>query len=649
MRPKTEIIKESKLSLSLVLIFLLFVSFWGFKVSLENDIISLDDPEILSQSMIRVFSLENLREMATSFKTGNWIPVVWISFAIDYKLFGLAPWGYHLTSVLIHGLNVCLVFFLFSRVTQALYGKNKAYWGGIISALVFGLHPLRVESVVWIAERKDLLCAFFYLLVLTLYVKWMETYKNLLPKLRYFVLLVFFAFSLMSKPMAVSLPIILILLDIYPLNRVNNIFDLWISTREKTFFFILSLVVGLITIQAQKDVGAMEQVYRTAINDRLMNTIHNIFFYVQKTFLPQSLTPLYPFQEPWSPFSGWFIVSIIFFTGLTFIGVKSWLRGNKLLGVAWLAYLVILTPVSGLIQVGSAAAADRYSYLPTIPVFFIAVGSTIAIFSYGRQNIFVSSSFFFILIFIFSLTQKQIKFWKNSENFWKRTVSIYPSSIPLARRNYARALLENGKFKKAENQLKVALETSPNNPNLLADLGYLYVYLKKADYAEKYLKLALKYNQFNLEALINMGILEKNRGKLGPAQIYFLRALQIDRYRFDVYNHLGEIFSKMEKYQDAEFNFKKAIKLNPIAPDIHLNLGKLYLNFNKYKEAEREFLTALKEDPYYFNARVSLGDVYVKMGLLDQAKREYQKALHINPVSKKALETLEKLTLISKN
>jgi Tfp pilus assembly protein PilF len=649
MNQNNNFIKEYKPPLWMVLFFLSAMSVLGFLESLENDIVSLDDPEILSQSMIRAFTLENWREMITSFKTGNWIPVVWISFAIDYKLFGLAPWGYHLTSILIHGFNVCLVFFLFFHITQPLYGRNKAYWGGAIAALLFGVHPLRVESVVWIAERKDLLCAFFYLLVLTLYVKWMEVDKKSLPKIKYFVLLVFFALSLMSKPMAVSLPIILILLDIHPLNRIVSISGFWTSIREKFFFFILSLIIGLTTIQAQKQVGAMEQVYRNGLSDRLMNSIHNVFFYVQKTFWPQSLSPLYPFQEPWSPFSGWFIISIIFFSGVTLFCIKAWKDGNKISGIAWLSYLIILMPVSGFVQVGSAAAADRYSYLPTIPIFFLMIGSIITVSLDKTRHILIGSLFCLIFISIFYLTQRQIEVWKNSENFWARTIKFYPGSIPLARRNYARALLENGRFEKAENQLKIALKISPKNPDILSDLGYLYIYLNRVLKAETYLKAALEVNPFNLEALINMGTLEKNKKQLGPAQIYFRRALQINKSRFDVYNHLGEIFIELRKYKDAEFNFKKAIALNSVAPDIHLNLGKLYLNSKKYKDAERETLIALKEDPAYLEARINLGDIYLKMKFIDRAKKEYQKALKIDPTAEKVIERLSSLTLALKN
>jgi protein O-mannosyl-transferase len=396
-------------------------------------------------------------------------------------------------------------------------------------------------------------------------------------------------------------------------------------------------------------VGAMEQVYRNGLSDRFMNSIHNIFFYVQKTFWPQSLTPLYPFQEPWSPFSGWFIISIIFFSGTTLICLKAWKDGNKFLGIAWFAYLIILIPVSGFVQVGSAAAADRYSYLSTVPIFFLGIGSIITVPPYRDRPILIGSLFCLIFISIFSLTQRQIEVWKNSENFWARTVKFYPGSIPLARRNYARALLENGKFEIAEDQLKIALKISPKNPDILSDLGYLYIYLKKVSEAKVYLKAALEVNPFNLEALINMGTLEKNKKQLGPAQIYFRRALQIDKYRFDVYNYLGEIFVELRKYKDAEFNFKKAIALNSIAPDIHLNLGKLYFISEKYKEAEREILMALKEDPSYLDARIKLGDIYLKMKSIDQAKKEYQRALIINPTSERVLERLSSLALILKS
>jgi len=646
MSQKIKINEKVQPSIWMVLLFLSIFSILGFWRSLENDIVSLDDPEILSQSMIRSFSSENLREMATSFKTGNWIPVVWISFAIDFKLFGLASWGYHLTSVLIHGFNICLVFFLFIYMTRSFYGRNIAYLGGAAVSLLFGFHPLRVESVVWIAERKDLLCAFFYLLVLTLYVKWMEVCKGHLSKIRYFVLLVLFALGLMSKPMAVSLPIVLILLDIYHLKKITCIFDFWISVREKLLFFVLSFIIGLTTIQAQKEVGAMEQVYRSGLSDRLMNSIHNIFFYIQKTLWPQSLSPLYPFQEPWTLFSGWFITSIFFFIITTFFCVKTWRSGNKFFGIAWLIYLIVLMPVSGLIQVGSAAAADRYSYLPTIPIFFIVIGS-ITITSVNKKRFtLVGSLFFLIFIFLFYLTQKQIGVWKNSESFWGRTVKFYPGSIPLARRNYARALIDNGKYEYAENQLKFALKISPNNPEILSDLGYLYTISSRLPLAETNLKEALKANPFNLDALINMGVLEKNKKRFGPAQIYFNRALQIDAGRFDVYNYLGEIFTELGIYEKAEINLKKAITLNSIASDIHLNLGRLYFKFEKYGDAERETLLALREDPFFLEARINLGDIYVEMGLVSRAKSEYQKALNIVPTSEKALQGLLSLTAI---
>ena len=372
---------NSKFLLSLAGLFLLTVMV--FRGVLDNGfVLNWDDFEYVTENpMIQKWA--NFFEMTVSFHSANWHPLTWFSHALDYQIYGLNPFGHHLTSLFLHGLNTCWVFTLFVLlVGRGKEGSNySVYVGGIFTALLFGLHPLRVESVAWVSERKDLLCGFLYFSTIGAY------YLYVCKKKRWIYSVMFFLFTLaiMSKPMAVTLPIVLLLLDIFPLERLRLAKDLPPLLMEKIPLFALSLMGGVLTLLAQGTTGAIRTLQETSLSDRIINSFHTLWAYIEKTFWPRDLLPFYPLWENPSWLSIKFLLGLILFLGATLFSFYQWRKGNPAWAIAWLFYLVTLAPVIGIIKVGTQAMADRYTYIPTLgPIFLVGAGLT----NLWQRNIF---------------------------------------------------------------------------------------------------------------------------------------------------------------------------------------------------------------------------------------------------------------------
>jgi hypothetical protein len=377
MDSKNNIAKKGKWFVALAILILTVLVYLPV---IQNDFVNWDDPEYVYENRnIQVLGLQSLKWMLTTFHAANWHPVTWFSHALDHALWGLNPMGHHLTSILLHGLNAFLVVILIMRLLH--HGKSVNYrFAGYekenqlnrdsliiagVTGLFFGLHPIHVESVAWVSERKDVLYAFFYLLSIVLYIEYVSSRQG--KKILYFGLsLGFFILSLMSKPMAVTLPVVLIILDFYPLERLSlkNVFT---SQRkiilEKLVFFGLSAVSSILTIQAQKSAGAIKPYFSIQFTERLLVAIRAPVFYLYKMLWPTDLAPLYPYPSGISFFRIEYIISFSVLFMITGFCIYSWKR-QKIWTVVWAYYLITLFPVLGIIKVGDQAAADRYMYLP---------------------------------------------------------------------------------------------------------------------------------------------------------------------------------------------------------------------------------------------------------------------------------------------
>ncbi|MFQ5737098.1 MAG: hypothetical protein ACE5GY_09610, partial [Thermodesulfobacteriota bacterium] len=418
---------------------------------LGNGFVNWDDGAYVYRNL-HIRSLD-IRWAFSSVVVGTWLPLTLLSYTLDYAIWGLNPLGYHLTNNLLHALNSALVLVLGARLYAiAAHGegaKKGALWAGFVAALLFGLHPLRVESVAWIAERKDVLCAFFFLLAALAYIEYASV-KNAPGRglLWYAASLVLFILALLAKPMAVTLPAVLLILDLYPLGRLTGRRGAGAgrAVAEKIPFFALSVAASATALWAQRLYDAVAPLSSAAPFDRVLTAINASVFYLYKTIAPVGLAPLYPRPSGMggtgasllsSPAS---IVSLAVFLVLTAVCVLTF-RRRRYIGTAMLCYAVTLLPVSGIIRVGSQAAADRYTYLPTIGLFVLAgalAGRVIARqkarrgVGRGVGRMVVAATVLAAVIALSWATVRQTRVWKDSLTLWSYEIARYPGQVALA-------------------------------------------------------------------------------------------------------------------------------------------------------------------------------------------------------------------------
>lgn len=412
-----------------------------------------DTEHIFANEQVRTFSWDNTIWIFTHAVIANWHPVSWISHTLDFTLFGWAPGGHHLISIFIHMLNGILVYllvkmlFLRSARIDPVADETKVILISVLSALLFVLHPLRVESVAWVAERKDLLYSFFTLVSIKTYILYLDS-KNKSSRRRYYgISLILFALALLSKSMAVTLPAVLLVLDCFALNRVKPKDSLlkpgeWLRiTRQilpdKLAYFGFSFAVIIITIITQTDSIATTALTFT---QQIQNTIHNIGFYLWRLFVPLNLSLFYPYPplEELVSLSYWLpaLIAILVFSGASIVMA---IRGNSIPLCCWLIYLVTLSPVSGIISVGSAIYADRYAYLTLLPITVLLSIALVNIFQiFPRFRSITFSLIAFSLLALGMLTHAQVSYWKTPITLWTHVLKLYPDAA-LAHRNISSA------------------------------------------------------------------------------------------------------------------------------------------------------------------------------------------------------------------
>lgn len=551
--------------------------------SLVNEFIDWDDPLYVTDNPhIRDLTMDTFWWMLSSFHASNWHPLTWLSHAIDVTLWGLRPAPHRFMNILLHGFNTVLAFSialsLFSRhisrenhsgqsLNHEETNSTIVLGAAFLTALLFGIHPLHVESVVWISERKDLLCAFFFLLSIASYLdfashadrggKWGK---------RYSATLVFFMLALLSKPMAVTLPAVLLLLDFYPLERLaGGRKKIAYVLQEKIPFFLLSFASSLITIHAQAAGGAVADIKAYALDGRIMNTFKAILFYTWKMIWPKELVPLYPLSLEQHSYSIESVAPAVLVTLITAFCVWMWRRQRCFWLTAWLYYLITLLPVLGIVQVGSQAAADRYTYLPSLGPFALAGYGIIAAWSrlrespnksFARHAISAGTILFLVLIGI--KTVQQTKIWRNSETLWDYVVTVFPDRAFLAYNHLGYIHADRGEVSKAISEYRKALAIHPNY----------------------------------LESYYNLGILYLQEGLFPAATEAFEKTIELDQTNVQAHNNLGISYAQREMFQESIAAFEKSIDLDPSRSDSYYNLSRSFYLKKDLKSALEYVLKA---------------------------------------------------------
>jgi protein O-mannosyl-transferase len=519
-----------------------FAVFWQVNL---YDFINLDDHVYVTQNshIQSGISIESLRWALSTKYFDLWHPLVWMSFMLDYKLVGLNAGGYHITNLILHILSALLLFWLFNRMTGAI-------WPSAFVAAIFALHPLHVESVAWISERKDVLGAFFWMLTLCLYVCYTEK-----PVIKRYLLVVFsFICALMSKPMVVTLPVMMILLDYWPLKRFeskktgNNLTDpvpAKVSLRllwEKAPFFILSAALVIITLYSPDKPSL--KVF--PMGSRSANMPVASVTYLEKTLWPHDLTIFYPFSEQlpiWQVFGA--AAGILGISAAVII----MMRRLPCLFVGWLWYVITLVPVIGMLQVGGFSMADRYNYLPSIGIAVMLAWGIPLFFKseYTRKRILFPAGVIFIGVLSF-ITWQQCGYWKNSITLFNHALRVTRNNY-LVHNNIAPSLAEEGKIEEAIYHYSEAIRLMPDN--VLNNMGNIIYNNRGGAYAEL--------------------------GRYRLALEDFNKAIRLQPHYADSYTFRGSAYANMGQYQQAIEDCNKAIALKPDNADAYNDRGEYYL------------------------------------------------------------------------
>lgn len=449
----------------------------------------------------------------TATDAGFWHPLTWLSLMADHEIWGLNPGGYHITNVLLHLTATLILFVALSRMTNTI-------WESFFVAALFAFHPLHVESVAWIAQRKDVLSGFFWMLSLLLYARYVQR-----PGIgRYVLMLASFAMGLMSKPMVVTLPMILLLLDVWPLGRlyVKN----WkLPVVEKIPMLIMGISVGLLTIPAQQQVGALKSFAEFSLVSRLSNAIAAYGFYLYKTILPFGLCVYYP-HPGYRPI--WILAaSLVILTVITVIATIKYKR-YPFVPIGWLWYLVGLIPVIGFIQIGSHAYADRYSYLPLIGVFIAVVWGMAALVE-GRQarRLPVAVGGAALVVAFMLISVQQVGYWRDAETLFRRAVAVTQDNY-LARNNLGAALSRQGRHAEAVGEFNQALKIRPNYLEARFNLGVALAGNQQYEESLRHYRIVIALNPEFAQAHNNIGIAYARLGNLKQALFHFREAIRIN-------------------------------------------------------------------------------------------------------------------------
>jgi len=558
---------RQRLIIYLVLTVVTFAVFWQVN---QYDFINFDDPVYITENLHvqSGITLEGFRWAFSTKYFGLWNPLVWLSFMFDYQLFGLNAGGYHLTNLILHIMSALLLFWLFNRMTGAI-------WKSAFVAGLFALHPLHVESVAWIAERKDVLSAFFWMLTLCLYVYYTEK-----PVIRRYLLVLFsFVCALMSKPMVITLPVIMILLDYWPLERFKSNKDnliLW-QLKEKIPFFILSAVVSVITLYAPYN-PSVRYYY---LSSRIANAFVSFVIYLEKTFGPHDMSVFYPFLAHipvWQVLSASLLIIVI--TTVVIAMVKRW----PYLFVGWLWYTITILPVIGIIQIGNYSMADRYHYLPSIGIaVMLAWGIPSLIKSEETRKKILFPAGIAVLFALAVLTWHQCGYWKNSATLFSHSLQVTKNNY-LAHNSLGLALFAEGKTGEAINQYNKAIRIRPDFIRPYHNRGAAYASLGQyqraiADYNE-----AIRIRPDFAEVYNNRGIAHSLLGQQQQAIIDYNESIRIKPDYFEAYNNRGNAYSDLGRKERAIEEFNEAIRLKPDYGLFYANRATVYFYLDKNKQ-----------------------------------------------------------------
>jgi tetratricopeptide (TPR) repeat protein len=635
-----------------------------------NEFLSFDDCDyVLKNPQVKKgITPQSVAWAFTASHASNWHPLTWISHMADWELYGWNAGGHHMTGVAVHALNAVLLFLLMALMT-GFTGRSAAV------ALFFALHPLHVESVAWISERKDVLCAFFWFLALLVYAWYVRK-----PSVKRFVpVVIAFACSLMSKPMAVTLPFTLLLLDYWPLRRVlARRFRGWKGLiAEKWPLFAMAAASCVVTFYVQRAGTAVATLDAVPLWARVGNAATSYWWYIVKMFWPDHLGAYYYHESRYLYFPLALLLALL----LLLVTVVFWMvrRKQPWCLTGWLWYLVTLLPAIGLIQVGTQARADRYTYVPLIGLFIMLVwGAGELVRGRPRFRRIVQAAAVAAVAAMGVKTAAQVGIWQNDVTLFSNVLAIDPRGYfpnlgiaaklhvqyksPLARKYFERAkffkaaghsgsayreycALQESDPPNARQWLDRVVSVSPDRKELYKSLAECSFLSKSPADAERYgrLLLAIVPEDVNARLGLARALVEQNR--LPEAELEYRKVLEKDSGNIGAYNMLGIVLAGRGMYDSAGAALRRSLELDPHQARAHVNLGRAFVLAKRFADAAREFSAAMRLDSSNAAIHYDLGTALFGHGDLEAARIHFCRALELDPgneETKKKLDELDK-------
>ncbi|MGA2206245.1 MAG: tetratricopeptide repeat protein [Terracidiphilus sp.] len=651
-----------------VCIVLVVVTVFSFRGVRNNGFVSLDDNEYVvhNRQVQQGVTAQSVEWAFTTFNSANWHPLTWISHMVDWKLYGGNPSGQHMTNVCWHAANSVLLFLLLLYMTGFI-------WRSAIVAFLFALHPAHVESVAWISERKDVLCAFFFFATLLAYAWYVRR-----PSWKRYVLIVFgFACALMSKPMAVTLPFTLLLLDYWPLHRIafapethsRRSSSLSKLCVEKWPLFLMAVLSSVITFLAQRAQGAVATFQNMPLWGRLCNAAISYYRYVRIMVWPDPLRAYYYLDLH----NIGVLAAVLSAIAIFLVTAACWRirKERPYCLIGWLWFLGTLVPVIGIVQVGGQALAERYTYIPYIGLFIAVVwlaGDAVANSPKIKAVALLLAAA--VIVACAVKTDAQVKVWKDTETLFGHVLEVDPRGelpnlslgiaymkqgrLADAQKYYDRALSYNPSWyltlsysayclmiscepnerpnlPLAGQRLETALRAAPDSPDVLSVMALWSYMMGRTKDEETYSEMAIAANPDFVPARLYLAYALQTQGKLDQAVEQYRQAIAIQPDNYDAHNDLGVILGKQGLTEEAlkELRHSLAIKPDQAAP--HFYMGKIFMRAQRFSEAVEEYTQAVRFDPANANAHNELGAALFQLGDYEKAAAQFSEALRIDP------------------
>ncbi len=571
-----------------------------------------------------------------TFESSNWHPLTWVSLMLDTTIFGDRPFGHHLVNLIFHLANTLLLACLLARMTGRVAPS-------LVVAGLFALHPLHVESVAWVSERKDVLSTFLWLTVMAAYLFHLRR-----PTVaRYAAIVVLFGLGLMAKPMLVTLPAVLLLLDAWPLGRFDGGGATGRAIRrvlvEKVPLLALSLASSVVTFVAQQRGGSVSDFRDLPFARRLSNALVTYVAYLDRTVAPRGLAILYP--HPGEGWPAWRIAAaVVLLVGVT-AAVARLARSRPWFAVGWFWYVGTLVPVIGLVQVGMQSMADRYTYVPLIGIFLAAVWGLDDAFDGPRRRRVLAGAWVAACIVLALASRRQVGYWKDGVSLFTRALAVAEGNA-LAHNNLAVALLARGDDAGAERHYRLALTYDPTNAVAHYNLGIIAERSSKWNEALVHYREAVRIDPKLALARNNLGIALARAGDLPGAETQLRQALAINPRHSQARYNLGFTLQKLGRLDEAAAEYRAALEVEPSNADALDNLADVLMTTGKPADAAEVFsrVTALR--PGSASAFNNLGIALARSGRLEEARRAFLGALRLDPRDAGARSNLERVEAI---